>query len=43
MKTEFIVATKEFKDYLMSKRFLIIFAALVLMCIAAIISGISHV
>jgi ABC-2 type transport system permease protein len=41
MKTEFIVATKEFKDYLMSKRFLIIFAALVLMCIAAIISGIS--
>ena len=41
MKTEFIVATKEFKDYLMSKRFLIIFAALVLMCIAAIISGIT--
>lgn len=41
MKTEFIVAAKEFKDYLSSKRFLIIFGALVLMCIAGIISGIS--
>ncbi len=41
MKTEFIVASKEFRDYLMSKRFLIIFAALVLMCIAGIISGVS--
>lgn len=41
MKTEFIVAAKEFKDYLMSKRFLIIFAALILMCIAGIVSGVS--
>lgn len=41
MKPEFIVAVKEFKDYLTSKRFLLIFAVLVLMCIAAIISGIS--
>jgi ABC-2 type transport system permease protein len=41
MKTEFIVAAKEFKDYLTSKRFLIIFAALILMCIAGIVSGVS--
>ena len=36
-----IVAVKEFKDYLSSKRFLLIFAVLLLMCIAAIIAGVS--
>jgi ABC-2 type transport system permease protein len=39
MRPEFVVAVKEFKDYLTSKRFLLIFAVLVLMSIAAIISG----
>jgi len=39
MRPEFIVAVKEFKDYLTSRRFLLIFAVLVLMSIAAIISG----
>ena len=36
-----IVAAKEFKDYLSSKRFLLIFAVLLVMCIAAIIAGVS--
>jgi len=36
-----IVAAKEFKDYLSSKRFLLIFAVLLLICIAAIIAGVS--
>ncbi len=39
MRPEFVVAVKEFKDYLSSKRFLLIFAVLVLMSIAAMISG----
>jgi len=39
MRPEFVVAAKEFKDYLTSKRFLLIFAVLVLMSIAAIVSG----
>lgn len=41
MRPELIVAAKEFKDYLTSKRFLLIFAVLVLMSIAAIIAGMS--
>jgi ABC-2 type transport system permease protein len=36
-----IVAVKEFRDYLTSKRFLLIFAVLLLMCIAAIIAGVA--
>ena len=42
MKTEFIVATKEFKDHLTSKRFLLIFTVLILMSIAAIITGVGY-
>ena len=41
MRPEFIVAVKEFKDYLTSKRFLLIFAVLLIMCIAAVIAGVS--
>lgn len=41
MRPELIVAVKEFKDYLSSKRFLLIFAVLVLMSIAGVISGIG--
>ncbi len=41
MRPEFIVAVKEFKDYLTSKRFLLIFAVLLVMCIAAVIAGVS--
>jgi ABC-2 type transport system permease protein len=41
MQPEFVVAIKEFKDYLSSKRFLLIFGVLVLITIAAIIAGIS--
>jgi ABC-2 type transport system permease protein len=41
MQTELIVAAKEFKDYLTSKRFLIIFAALILLSIASIIAGVG--
>jgi ABC-2 type transport system permease protein len=36
-----IVAVKEFKDYLSSRRFLLIFAVLLLMSIAAIIAGVT--
>ena len=41
MRPEMIVAVKEFRDYLTSKRFLLIFAVLLLMCIAAIIAGVA--
>jgi len=41
MQPELIVAIKEFKDYLTSKRFLLIFGVLILISIAAIIAGIS--
>jgi ABC-2 type transport system permease protein len=41
MRPEMIVAVKEFKDYLTSKRFLLIFAVLLLMSIAAIIAGVA--
>jgi len=41
MRPEIIVAVKEFKDYLTSKRFLLIFAVLLLMSIAAIIAGVA--
>ena len=39
MKTEFIVAKKEFKDYMTSKVFLGIFGLLVLIMIASIVTG----
>jgi ABC-2 type transport system permease protein len=39
VRPEFIVAKKEFKDYLTSKRFLLIFGVLLLISIAAIIAG----
>jgi len=42
MKPEFIVAVKEFKDYLSSWRFLLIFAVLILMSIAAIVAGVGN-
>ncbi|MDI6897941.1 ABC transporter permease [Methanocella conradii] len=41
MRPEVIVAAKEFKDYLTSKRFLLIFGVLLLISMAAIIAGIS--
>ncbi len=41
MMPELIVAKKEFKDYLTSKRFLLIFGVLILITIAAVISGLS--
>jgi ABC-2 type transport system permease protein len=41
MRPEMIVAVKEFRDYLTSRRFLLIFAVLLLMCIAAIIAGVA--
>lgn len=41
MRPELVVAKKEFKDYLTSKRFLLIFGVLVLITIAAVISGLS--
>jgi ABC-2 type transport system permease protein len=41
MRPELIVATKEFKDYLTSRRFLLIFGVLLLISMAAIISGVS--
>ncbi len=41
MRPEIIVATKEFKDYLTSRRFLLIFGVLLLISMAAIISGVS--
>lgn len=41
MRPELIVAVKEFKDYLTSKRFLLIFGVLLLISMAAIIAGIS--
>jgi ABC-2 type transport system permease protein len=39
MRPEFIVAVKEFKDYLTSKFFLVLFGLLVLIMIASIVSG----
>lgn len=41
MMPELIVAKKEFKDYLTSKRFLLIFGVLILITFAAVISGLS--
>ncbi|WP_174591813.1 ABC transporter permease [Methanocella conradii] len=41
MRPELIVAVKEFKDYLTSKRFMLIFGVLLLISMAAIIAGIS--
>jgi ABC-2 type transport system permease protein len=41
MRSELAIAEREFKDYLTSMRFLLIFAVLVLMTVAAVISGVS--
>jgi ABC-2 type transport system permease protein len=41
MRPEFIVAVKEFKDYMTSKRFLILFGVLVLAAIASVITGMA--
>ncbi len=39
MRPELIVAAKEFRDHLTSKRFLVIFAVLMLVCIYAMVNG----
>lgn len=39
MKPEFVVAVKEFKDYLTSRIFLVIFGLLVLIMVASIVAG----
>lgn len=41
MGEELIVAAKEFRDYLMSKRFLMIFAVLILLSIVGMLAGIA--
>lgn len=41
MIKEFVVAEKEFRDILTSKRFLAIFAILIVLCIVGMISGLS--
>jgi ABC-2 type transport system permease protein len=42
MRPELIVAGKEFRDHVTSKRFLIIFAILLLVCAYAIVSGMDN-
>jgi ABC-2 type transport system permease protein len=42
MKPELIVAAKEFRDHVTSKRFLVIFAILLLMCAYAIVTGMDQ-
>ncbi len=41
MRPEMVIAVKEFKDHLTSNRFLIIFVVLILMSIAAIVTGVG--
>ncbi len=41
MRREIVIAVKEFKDHLTSNRFLIIFVVLILMSIAAIVTGVG--